>query len=530
MDSPGSSSGRLRWLVLIVSVGALVLQAWRLDYVVDDAFISFRYARNLVEGHGLTYNPGEFPVEGYTNFLWTLLLAAGMAAGLDPLPLAKLLGVGSGALALLLAERLARRCGAGPWSLLVPAILAANPAFVTWSMGGLETTFFTSLVLTGALLATDPGAPRFAAGIALALACLTRPEGLLAATLVALGVFAAERQAGLVRLAPSAWPIGLAVITHVTWRWTYYHALLPNTFYAKTGDLGAQVVAGMDYVIAAFVVFVAGPFAAAAVVLAVRRWGRWRRVARRRQAPARPSLPAEATAARVTAALLIGYTLYVVAIGGDGLPMYRFLVPPLPFFAVVMAVAFQRAFASRPRAGFVAAALAVSLTYALGFIGFQYGYREWDRTVFVPKLVRIGRVLPTLVGAETTIALLAAGVIPYESRLRTIDMLALNDPVVARKQMRFVYARPGHWKYDAEEVLRRRPGIVLLNNVDVTQEPRRGVFPTSHVVEEDLLHLDEFPRLYERVSFPLPGGGFLNCFRLRKTPAAGGPQNVGSRG
>ena len=41
----------------------------------DDAFISFRYARNLLEGQGLAFNPGE-RVEGYTNFLWVLELAA----------------------------------------------------------------------------------------------------------------------------------------------------------------------------------------------------------------------------------------------------------------------------------------------------------------------------------------------------------------------------------------------------------------------------------------------------------------------
>ena len=47
---------------------------------MDDAWISFRYARSLVQGHGLTFNPGEW-VEGYSNLSWTLLIAAGMALG-----------------------------------------------------------------------------------------------------------------------------------------------------------------------------------------------------------------------------------------------------------------------------------------------------------------------------------------------------------------------------------------------------------------------------------------------------------------
>ena len=59
----------LPWLVLL---GWLTSLAW---FLCDDAFISFRYVRNLLEGHGLVFNPGEY-VEGYSNFLWVLELAA----------------------------------------------------------------------------------------------------------------------------------------------------------------------------------------------------------------------------------------------------------------------------------------------------------------------------------------------------------------------------------------------------------------------------------------------------------------------
>ena len=63
----------LVWLVGIVAVG----DAFRLRWLSDDAFISFRYAHNVVDGHGLVFNSGEY-VEGYTNLLWTLLMAFGM--------------------------------------------------------------------------------------------------------------------------------------------------------------------------------------------------------------------------------------------------------------------------------------------------------------------------------------------------------------------------------------------------------------------------------------------------------------------
>ena len=77
-------------LVQLVFVGRLVLQAapglWESRWIQDDAYISFRYARNLVEGDGLVFNPGD-RVEGYTNFLWTMVAAVPLATGVeDPLP------------------------------------------------------------------------------------------------------------------------------------------------------------------------------------------------------------------------------------------------------------------------------------------------------------------------------------------------------------------------------------------------------------------------------------------------------------
>ena len=61
-------------------------------YLVDDAFIFFRYADNFSIGHGLVYNPGE-AVEGYTSFLWTLLLALAAWVGLPLIPFSQIAGV-----------------------------------------------------------------------------------------------------------------------------------------------------------------------------------------------------------------------------------------------------------------------------------------------------------------------------------------------------------------------------------------------------------------------------------------------------
>lgn len=72
-------------------LGLLTL-AWWNRFIQDDAFISFRYAEHLATGQGLVWFPGD-RIEGYTNFLWTLLMAIPMLLGWEPILFAQLLGM-----------------------------------------------------------------------------------------------------------------------------------------------------------------------------------------------------------------------------------------------------------------------------------------------------------------------------------------------------------------------------------------------------------------------------------------------------
>ncbi|HEU4929482.1 MAG TPA: hypothetical protein VFU38_06595, partial [Candidatus Krumholzibacteria bacterium] len=75
-----SRGASLTWLLVIVATVVAVVVAFRRRWMTDDAFISFRYAENLVSGNGLVFNIGE-RVEGMSNFLWTLWIGAGMGLG-----------------------------------------------------------------------------------------------------------------------------------------------------------------------------------------------------------------------------------------------------------------------------------------------------------------------------------------------------------------------------------------------------------------------------------------------------------------
>ena len=83
----------------------------------DDAYIAFRYGRNLMQGHGLVFNAGE-RVEGYTSLLWTLLLAPCTVLPVDVAWCSIALGLAAGLATLWGLSRLVRQAGAaggGPW-------------------------------------------------------------------------------------------------------------------------------------------------------------------------------------------------------------------------------------------------------------------------------------------------------------------------------------------------------------------------------------------------------------------------------
>src|SRR6185436_4524317 len=70
----------VRWVTVAAALAVGGVAAYRFAWTTDDAFISFRYARNLVDGLGLVFNAGE-RVEGFSNLLWTLWVAAGLKLG-----------------------------------------------------------------------------------------------------------------------------------------------------------------------------------------------------------------------------------------------------------------------------------------------------------------------------------------------------------------------------------------------------------------------------------------------------------------
>ncbi len=245
-EAPRSRYARIVTAVSLVVVVALFgLNVKEGLFLCDDSFISFRYAHHFADGNGLVWNVGE-RVEGYSNFLWVLLLGLGMKIGVQPEIASIVLGILSGMLLLVaLVAFSARRYGRhNPVIWFAPLALAASPSFTAWCTGGLETMFYALLIFTAtsSLLRARGAAGEdrrrlLASSLLFALANLTRPDAPLFAGLAALFVFGErlrrDRRPPIRAALTWALPYVAVVGGHHLWRYFYYGYWFPNTYYAK---------------------------------------------------------------------------------------------------------------------------------------------------------------------------------------------------------------------------------------------------------------------------------------------------------
>src|SRR5690606_31853373 len=214
-------------------------------FVQDDAFITYRYARNLARGEGLVFNAGE-EVEGYTNFLWTLLHVVPERFGWSSPVFSQVVGIALMVATVAVTLRLARRLfGSEGFALLVALVLLGNMTFLAYATGGLETMLQTLLVLSVASLLFPAGAGddrawrsrRVAAGALAGLAVMTRLDStVLVGTWLVVHLVVRWREdppelrtrrlaAGLVQF---GLPVAVLVLPWLGWKLAYYGELLPN--------------------------------------------------------------------------------------------------------------------------------------------------------------------------------------------------------------------------------------------------------------------------------------------------------------
>ena len=501
-------------LGLVLSLLVLLWHSLESRFFSDDAFIAFRYARNLAQGHGLVFNPGFEAVEGFSSPLWVLLLAFFTRLGFEPPSVA----MGLSALATLVLWagllQLTRRtlpAGSSPlWALVPLGLLSLTRSVAVWSSGGLETRFFEALVICTLLVLlreldrerAGQAASRISLG-GLLLGCLawTRPEGALLIFTIPLAVALLgprdrTRLSALGRTLCTALVLLLLLFAARLW---LFGEWLPNTYYAKLDGrswwgMGLAYVAmfGLEY--------------GAWIWLPLCLWGAVR-------------LGRSSTALQLVLGMCGPLLIYCVAIGGDHFE-YRPLDLFVPYAYWLLALGAQQLWQkphlripigawlllatlgiwSLPRAsksnypeqyqpgfpGLVQSASAAR--FPRGEAGLLYGLpgleqlARWHRRLlqhtskhfvglrmeehrlFLRQVKARGERLRRLVDsgrlpADTHIAIDCVGAIPYLSDLRVLDRLGLTDAEVAHSG--FVRAElSAHGKY-ASTALAQRQGVDL---------------------------------------------------------------------
>jgi len=489
----GSAAARLPRAsqYLLVVLGVFLLHAWYLNCVAEDAFISLRFAKNLADGHGLVWNIGTAPVEGYTDFLWVLLCAGAMRLGLNGLAAAQLLSLLSGIAVIIGTYRGARLLGWDPAVAAIPAaLLAVSGPLATWSTSAMEMPLFAALVVWSTVLVAWFWCTRrpllvFAAALTLFLAALTRPEGVLVAA-VLLGV------SGLVALVSDRTlfkPIAGAMAGFVTvfaaywlWRASYFGYALPNTFYAKTGGGFAQVVRGAMLAFIFYMQFGVPLLPWLLVAL-------WAAPPRRDSLRARRFLeifPAYSLLV-LGSLLVVSYTAYTIIVGGDYMAMHRFYVPVLPFMYLIAGAcaAVLNKQEGRHSAG-LAALLLVTLAGTFfpstrlerGFFAtppVQHGDWRGVQTErwHVARLSVIGQFFRDYRrDYNESLATSAIGAIGYYSDMRVDDVHGLVDPHIAHLPAPpdFAKHRPGHGRTDLAYSLSLRPTYFMFPR-ELTPQP-----------------------------------------------------------
>jgi hypothetical protein len=445
--------------------GASVFCLW------DDAMISMRYARNLVEGYGLVWNPGGEPVQGYTNLGVTLAMAA-----LHLLPLApsrislafQVLNLAALGAMLLLVGRIARRRLGGD-SVAASSMLAVAlcAPLHLWSLQGSDVgpvALFSLIALAGVANATREWPrwifPWLAVGISL------RPDFTLVYGVFFVGWLRATGFSWR-RLGAGVVPIAVVWGALVSFSQLYYGDPLPNTFYLKA--TGAPHLLMFESGLLGLSFWLPGAITAGALaVIAV--------LAARRN-----------SVVEIAAALVAVTVAYDVWIGGDWKSEFgsRYVAPVLPLL-LMLAVSGANVVARVALGGFsprlqAAMVLAIAVATSL-LVAPQLALRDWFDWRAEPMLrsenernYDLARYIDLNTLPATTIGVHYGGVPPYFGERTAVDVLGKSDRHIARLEVdRFI---PGHSKWDWEYVLeKQRPDIFLVQTRGLAEEPkfRRG--------------------------------------------------------
>lgn len=492
----------LKWIKILSAITLVFIcvlyfmKTDQINFIQDDAYITIRYVENFTEGNGLIFNNGE-RVEGYTNLLWVLILSFFALISklfshqIDLAKTSQMLSLFFGIMTLVVSyfftiklikkknEELSQRDSViiRIIALVPPFLLMLSAPMLYWGISGMETTLFTWLTMLSIYLyivvKNENGIDTIFLIVSL-LNTLTRPEGMLVFVLIISWspiqrlmykrnerkpisklLSARTKKELLYYFTPFALYVGLRLI--------YYGYPLPNTFYAKTGFTLEHISRGVDYVIGCFrenfilTIFLLLP------LLGIR------------NLKLRPDI-------FFFYFFVFLYSSAILLIGGDVLPIDRFILPLIPIIFLFSTVSISQFYFSIKQdwkkylyialvfvsVGFLGvmnyesrkAEINTKRSYEVGLVKKMKIYGEWIRKQSLEK--NNSRQLSDLKVALSTI-----GALSYSSGVTIVDLVGLTDEYTAHNPVEVPgidEELPVLWKerrYNAGYVLSREPDYII---------------------------------------------------------------------
>lgn len=482
-------AGRARsYVAVALCAMTLGVFAWHVrlfDTHADDAYITFRYSKNLARGLGAVWNAGE-RVEGYSNFLWMALLAVvDKILRTDIASTARILSAACAAGTLVTVFALVTRVTRSLfWATVAGAGLALCSSFAAHARNGLESSAFSLFIILIAWgLARDSVR---VLTVALVGVSLCRFEGILVAAVAAISValsgLSTRSSRTFLRAAAFSAPIYAG---WTIWRYAYYGYLLPNSVAAKQGrSPDVRFAHGTAYVKAFFEAetVILGLLAVGAFALVLE-------LARRRPRPSPPALVFVLLTSVV-------YTAFVVWIGGCWMPAWRMMAHVAPAF-VVLGVAGAARIVRHPveslAVRLVGQASVAAVLVVFGLKQVEGTSRHHDNLMpritywrdQVVGLGEMGRWLSRALPRDAVVATFAAGALPYYAERPALDVLGLTDAHIARFGKKDPNGAAGHISTDWAYVLKKRPDVYVSTGgggFSMTDQPRVDfVFASQYV-------------------------------------------------
>ena len=445
--------GLLATFCLVGFIYLFVAQAYyAFNFTVDDAYISLRYAKHLAAGHGLTWNITEPPIEGYSNFLLVVIESLLLYFKLPALTLIKLGSLGALFISSVLLYGIAKFYLPGALALLPSFLMLLHRGQILWSVSGLETAYYQSLVMAViyCIIRGIKGKSNglfSCAGLLLAIAALFRPEAPLLALLFA-GLLVIKDRAAAKSFC--VWFAALYIPYFVA-RWWYFGRMLPNPVYCKALFSVAPGWLDLEYVLLLlpFLVFCIPHF-----------------VYKHNYKDFFLSLPS-------LVYLLAFYNADVVVAYG-----HRFFLPVfilmLPLFVSGLLTLVEVIAPKRPRPEGVHWAASLALVISIVFIPNYLYLNDFssftDNTRRAAKLRReVGLWLKAHLKPGEKASVGDCGLIPWTAESTIIDSYCLNNRKMTSAPISLSYPKFLNWLVNIE-----RPRYIILLSLRINQH---GYFP-----------------------------------------------------